>query len=489
MAECIPEVQQFMLDKHTLALGKHTKIIAAIRSELAGLEDVQWDQSGFGGHSGDLARLKKQVNSLLELGKFDDLVYLGPEILEAGSRAIEHEHEGESSYTLSDCLAVIFKALPDSSLESVDQLIWAIDMELEDNYSLCDGLVSPVLEKQHSREAWSLLADKLNERLANHQILKDTSDYSKLYHRNRLGGWAAYALEKAKRTDEIISLYIKEAQITDSYQRLVAYLIKLEKWDDAKKHCLQGIKELQPKTTSPARLYDQLENIYQSTNNDSQMAALIADEFFSRPNLNSFNKLLETGKKLKQSEVIDAWARYFLETGIEPKRKGNRSGKLSNTPQAAWPLPTPEAPPRQRLGRRDEPHLDVLIEIAIAEKKPQEVIRWYDKKQSANGRFHNFITQDDNVAEAVKSEYPERALRIWQAIVQGKINQVSSKGYEAAEPLLKKIKKLMHDNKMHAEWKTYIAALCQENRRRPNCIKVLNRVENAGKPLLKTIRP
>ena len=486
MAQAIPGVQQFMLDKHTVALGKHTKIIAAMRKELAGLQDTQWDQSGFGGHSADLGRLINHVDALAELGNFDELVHLGPEILEAGSRAIEHEHEGESSYAISDCLAVIFEILPNSSLEPVDQLVWAIDMELNDDYSLCDGLKSSVFEKQNSRQTWSLLADKLDERLANLEIPTSRSNFSKCYDRDKLGNWTAHALEKAGRNDEIISLYKKEAPVTGSYERLVARLIQLKQLEEAKRYCLEGIKELQAQSPGyAAKLYDHLESIYQSTDNHLQMAALLADDFFSRPDWASFKKLIKVGKKLKQSEFLDAWARYFLETGIEPRK--TRSNKANNVPQDVWPLPKLEAPPRERRSRKNSPNLEVLIEIAIAEKKPQEVIKWYDMKQSkADGRFLNFRAPDDNVAEAVKSEYPKRAIQIWQAIAQGNINQVSSKGYDAAEPFLKKIKKLMHQNKMQDEWQAYMAALRQENQRRPRCIQVLNRVSNAGKPIVKT---
>ena len=487
MAQAIPGVQQFILDKHTVASGSHTKIIAAIRKELAGLQDTQWDYSGFGDHSADLDRLKKHVDALAELGKFDELVHLGPEILEAGSRAIEHEHEGESSYAISDCLAVIFEILPNSSLEPVDQLVWAIDMELNDEYSLCEGFRSFVFEKQNRRETWSLLADELDERLANLEIPTSRSDFSKCYHRNKLGSWAAHALEKAGRNDEIISLYKKEAPITGSYERLVAHLIQLKQLKEAKQYCLEGIKELQAQSPGYAvRLYDQLENIYQSTKNHLQMAALIADEFFSRSDLDRFKKLIHVGKKLKQSEVLDVWARYFLETGIEPGKTG--SSKSRNAPQDAWPLPKPEAPTRERRSRKNSPNFEVLIEIAIAEKKPQEIIKWYDMKQSkADGRFLYFRAPDDDVAEAIKSEYPKRAIQMWQAIAQGNINQISPKGYDAAEPFLKKIKKLMHQNKMHTDWKAYMAALRKENQRRPRCMQVLSRVANAGKPIVNTI--
>lgn len=84
---------------------------------------------------------------------------------------------------------------------------------------------------------------------------------------------------------------------------------------------------------------------------------------------------------------------------------------------------------------------DVLTQLAIAEKKPKEVLKWYDhggRKKGPSGMFG--FSLDEEVAEAVKSTHPERAVAIWKEIAEKNISRVQASGYQAAVPYLRKVR-------------------------------------------------
>ncbi|MGZ0707495.1 hypothetical protein ACWPKO_04065 [Coraliomargarita sp. W4R53] len=225
-----------------------------------------------------------------------------------------------------------------------------------------------------------------------------------------------------------------------------------------------------------------LDRIYLATKNRSQQAALIADSFFSHPQLGRYREFLKASKALKVSKAVDTWVRHFLETGEEPNESSVRKGKQSTCPP--WPLDPLEAPNQERYTYRKFPMFDVLIDLAILEKKPDEVLRWYDAQVAGGVKSYGYGGRSQGVADAVQAVYPERSIEIWKRIAEGNINQVNVKGYEAAVPYLKKIKSCMKRHGMGGQWQSYLQQLCDQNRRRPRCVQILKRLEQAGQPIV-----
>lgn len=67
-----------------------------------------------------------------------------------------------------------------------------------------------------------------------------------------------------------------------------------------------------------------------------------------------------------------------------PDKSRQRSEELGNN---VWPLPDTEPKSIHNTSSRHFPLTDVLIDVAICEKLPSEVVRWYDyalKNQSKN---------------------------------------------------------------------------------------------------------
>ena len=113
--------------------------------------------------------------------------------------------EGETATEISSCLEVVFRALPQSSLSPVEQMLWVIDAELEDEYELCYGSESFWKKKQKAAD-WSAVADKLIDRLNAFSSEKGEDSFSRNYRRDNLTNWIVRSLENAGRNEEIIPL-------------------------------------------------------------------------------------------------------------------------------------------------------------------------------------------------------------------------------------------------------------------------------------------
>ncbi len=95
---------------------------------------------------------------------------------------------------------------------------------------------------------------------------------------------------------------------------------------------------------------------------------------------------------------------------------------------AAWPLPAPEVlRPRNAQERHGQrfPDLDMLIDIAILEKRFDDVVSLYQELRKT--KRWGWDT-DKAVAVAVAESHPQTALDIWRFIVEGLIAQVKRKG-------------------------------------------------------------
>jgi uncharacterized Zn finger protein len=122
--------------------------------------------------------------------------------------------------------------------------------------------------------------------------------------------------------------------------------------------------------------------------------------------------------------------------------------------------------------------IDVLIDIAIKEKRPEEVLRWYDQGKSKKQIFWGWDGyQEDQIAEAVADHYPDRALAIWKNVAEKQVALTKPKAYEAAAVYLRKVHSLLKKLKREEEWRDYFSKLRQANARKPKLIEILSRLE------------
>jgi len=115
------------------------------------------------------------------------------------------------------------------------------------------------------------------------------------------------------------------------------------------------------------------------------------------------------------------------------------------------------------------PDTQNLINIAIYEKRPDDVLKWYH----LSNKSHMYHYENDLVAEAVKQTHPDEALAIWKRSAEWEISRVKPSAYKEAAPYLKKIRTLYRKQKRTDEWRSYFLSLKQQNKAKRRLIEIL----------------
>lgn len=211
LAEDHDEVRQSLENRRNLTSGETRKVLKSIRSEIATLEEPAWESHHYGYQVRNTDRLKAMLQALVASGQVDAAVRLGPELLAAGTQALEYEHEAESTEPIGACLDVLFQALDRSSMPPADRIEWVLDMALADEYELCREGFENLWEGDYAESDWSEVCDRLARRLGNREQLPGDDELSRDYQRDLITDWLIHALEKAGRQKEIVPLCKREA--------------------------------------------------------------------------------------------------------------------------------------------------------------------------------------------------------------------------------------------------------------------------------------
>jgi uncharacterized Zn finger protein len=201
----------------------------------------------------------------------------------------------------------------------------------------------------------------------------------------------------------------------------------------------------------------------------SAVAALLADEFVRRPGEKAYADCRRAAEKVKHWDRVRQGLLAYLETGKYPW----------SMPE--WPLPTTGTEISEHSDRRSFPHYSELIDIAIHEKQPDQVIHWYDRMPK-RGLFW-YDSMEDRMADAVRDTHPDRAAAIWKELAQRWIGQVKPKAYREAAAYLRKLRKLLTETGRGGEWATYLAKIRLEHARKRSLIEVLDSLERT--PIIK----
>jgi uncharacterized Zn finger protein len=462
-------IREALQDRYDLSKGSVRKMVNAVRKEIHDLSsEPAWTNHWRGeGHIPDYSRVKDRMNALLKQGHADEVVTLGRELLEAGIRQVEMSNdEGETATELSSCLEVVFRALPQSSLSPVEQMLWVIDAELEDEYELCYGSESFWKKKQEASD-WSAVGDRLIDRLNAFSSEKGEDSFSRNYRRDNLTNWIVRSLENAGRKEEIIPLCEREAVKTGSYTRLVDALRKAKRFEEAEQWIFRGIKATQKQWPGIAKqLKDSLREMREREGDWLKVAAFRTEDFLQSPSLHTFQDMKKPAEKAKVWPEVRAAGLLYLETGKLPQS------------EPTWPLPETGVKEDREPRKSEFPMVDVLVEIAIEEKRPDDVLKWYDHKKSKKGVYWwGEGYQEDNIAQAVADHYPNRAVDIWKSIAERQVALTKPKAYEAAAVYLRKVHGLQKKLKREGEWKDYLLKLRQANVRKTKLLEILSRLE------------
>ncbi|MFH1006599.1 MAG: hypothetical protein V1800_03740, partial [Candidatus Latescibacterota bacterium] len=474
LAQQHPDVRKALQDRRDLASGDTAHLVRGVLSEIDRVScEPEWSDGWAAAEDGpDYSGLRKRLERLLSTGHADEILSLGKKLLEAGTEQAERSHDGgESAYEIAKCMEVVFRALPQSSMSAADQMLWAIDAELSDDYDFC-GDTAIFWKKRRNRETWSTVADGLARRLSGLESEgQECEDFDCSYLRDGLSDRMIHALSQAGRDDEVIPLCEREAPLTGSYNRLVDALMEAKRWEEAAQWALRGIEATSASLPGIATdLRDRLRKLSEMSGDVYRAAAFRADEFFEHPNLGGFLELTQAARKAKVGPAVRTCAMRFLETGMRPEQTGP---KANEAPE--WPLPQTGVSAIGRIWKAQVPMTSVLIDIALSEKNPEEALRWHDL---AHQDRMGWIGYDhDRLAQAVLKTHPERALEIWKKLAESQIAQVKPSSYELAAGYLRKAQTVFQRLGQEDAWKEYLAWVRKTHRRKRRLLEILDRLD------------
>lgn len=497
LIERFPELREEFSDRIALGEGNVDRLITEARKEIRKVaSESGWqDHWGSGGYTPDYSRVQHRLERLLELGHPDAVMHLGTELMTLGSEQIgQSNDEGETAEAVGECMPVIFRAVAASSLTPARKLLYAIDAHLRDDYGIIDGATDAVLKTKGAQAAWSEVADVLRQRAKS--PVKDTDPYYRKYQHEHIADWLIKALENADRKDEILAVCEEEARAVGSYERLVTRLIEAKQYEDAERWAAEGIAKTVTKLPGIASTLEKMLGDVATQRKQWPIAAShVALHFFSSPSRDSFQQLLKAAAKAGCEESIHGIALNFLETGVSPlQTQGKASAKSGMI--AGWPLPMPTylSPlfnNESRFRSTACPHFDVLIDMAIADRRHDDVLRWYDamsagQKLRGSMSWYGSGGYGDQVAAAVAKSHPERSLAIYRQRVDDLLPHASPSAYEAVAGYLRKMQPILQALHRESEWNGLLAEIRLRYRNRPKFMEILDKLD--PRPILEQKR-
>lgn len=409
------------------------------------------------------------MQALVDQGHADAALQLGDELWTKGNAQVEEsDDDGDTAMEIAACLTTVMMALPQSSLSPSEQLLWVIDRTLDDEFCLLDSGAKLLQRRIYKQTHWREVAGSLEARL---QALPRpvTAAFSTAYRRENLLNQLLDAYARAGRKNRIIPCLEDEADACCCYTRLVDTLLAAGQRDRARHWCIHGYARSFDDAPGIAwALQARLRKMAETGRQYDLVAAYRAQEFFDRPSSTMYRELREAAEQAKCWPAVRTMILEYLETG---KHSACADPKGENS---AWPLPVPEVEPPvsgKHGGFQRFPDLDMLIDVAIMEKRLDDVVTLH---QRLRGTRRWSSETDNQVAQAVAGSHPDVALDIWQSIVDGLIKQVKPKAYEEAADYLRLMKEVYSRNHRLAEWHALLTGLRQKHKAKRRLIGELD---------------
>jgi len=466
LANTSDDIRRLLEGRAALAGGEVGAVVRNLRKELARVShEPAWRNSWTGeGNTPDYSMVAKYLENLLAAGQADLVLQLGLEVIAAGTEQVENaDDEGDTAMAVAEALSPMWEALGQSSLTPARRILWLYDRYLDDDHDLCSGALEEAEVDEVEPEVWNEVAEALLARLETKEMKAvRREDYGTHYRRERVGHWAICALQEAGRVDEAVELALREARITQSYERAVELLIEVGKREEARTLALEGIRQTQSNLPGIAgHLRSRLRDLAGTEDDRPLEAAFIAEELFLRPSLEGYRKLREATQRLDCWDVVREQTLAALAKGASPLK------------DKSWPLPdTGISPDGERAAARG-PYPHLLTEIALDEGDHAEALKWY-RKASADRFGWGGSGLAEQVAREVTQTHPDESIAIWRKLAEQCIAHGNRKGYEASLRQLRPMRRLLIQLGRQDEWDGYLAGLREQHRRRRALLETLD---------------
>jgi uncharacterized Zn finger protein len=466
-----PDIERGILEKKQLATGRVDKIVSTLRREIRNITaEPAWHNSWKGeSNLPDYSHVREQLQALLTNGHADAVLQLGEELWTRGNEQVEQSHdEGDTATAIAECMEIVLAAVPQSSMTPSEQLLWAIDHTLADEYSLLESGGKMLKNETYTQAHWREVADILDARLKS-MTKPASAAFTETYRRSGALNMLIEAFERSGRKEKIIPLLEKEADVCRCYGKLVDALLASGEKEKARQWCVRGFGRTVENTPGiAAELQGRLREMAESEKRHDLAAAYRAEDFFDSTSRKSYTELRKAAEKAKVWPAVRGYVLRYLETGQRPDPASRRKETTF------WPLPTPEVMrPRNKAKKRYErlPNLDMLIDIAILERRFDDVVTLYQELRKT--KRWGWET-DKAVAEAVAETHPQTALDIWRAIAESLIGQVKPKAYEEAAIYLRRMCKVYQETRRISDWQNLLGELRKEHKAKRRLMEVFD---------------
>lgn len=466
MAKDIPQVRSLLQEEARGHKTDNARLLKNLRKEIQRVSEMEAWSDYWSGEDNipDYSGVRKKMRILLDAGCFDGLLDEGVELLRLGKEQVDSSSdEGETAEEIANCVPLLVEALRASARPVEEKLLWALDAVLEDEFGLCDDLVD-FLQENHPQDAWNVVIESLEA------WLQKMPSSASSYRRDILRDWLIHALKGAGRNSEILPLYEGEAEATGDYLGLINYLVEEGKDDEA----LQWIQKAMEKTEEkfPGHVRDLRgfkRKIYKKHKDWPALLVLEIEDFIHQPYTEKFTQCRVAAEANKVWPEVRETLLDFLVSGTVPHE------------HAKWPssFSRHQIPLNIKYQKSDFPMLWVLVDIAMEEKKPEDVYRWYTMlpKRYYHSTFH------DDVALAIQKKFPEQSIGIWKKLAEGAVALAKKSAYAEAGGYLRKMRKLMYAKGMEKDWLHYATSLRAQHARKRLFLEVLDSMEE--KPILR----
>ena len=420
------------------------------------VEEPDWEDWHRTGELVNYEPVRQALQTLQMAGFSEEVLALAIELVEESAEQLEtYDREGEIVDEVAYCMDVVLAAYQAVDWPNHKKLLWLLDLGRGEVYSVTDAFFR-ARQKTHPPEDWSLVADALLERMnppgeeSNFQweMVNETID----------------ALTKAGRDSEILDLCKKVALNAGDYLRLVDLLLEKESYDEAEEWIQKGIaahEKSSPRYTDQLRA--SLLELRLRQKNWNEALFMQIEEFVEHASLEQFKSCQHSAEKLNIWPTVRPLLMDFLSDGKIP------------WDQDTWPFQNKS---RKVPAKQQRPDFTLLIDLAIYNNNPAEVLKWYDLKPASrySGYYSRFgaSNQTDAVASAVQHFAPERAIAIWKELAEDEIAQTKPEAYNVAGKYLHKMGTVMKKKRMTVQWNDYIQSLRTQYRRRKRLMEILD---------------
>lgn len=193
---------------------------------------------------------------------------------------------------------------------------------------------------------------------------------------------------------------------------------------------------------------------YHRRGHHSEAMDIVWTEFIKSPSLFSYQKL--QANALRPSKIEREWTQWrdkalaHLRSFIESEKRATQTAKTVYS----WERVIDHSP---------------LVEIFLWEKRYDDA--W---QEATTGGCSDYLSLQ--VADAVASDHPERALPIYKASIAPLIDQTNNSAYDEAIKILRKLRKVMSLLDRETDFDDYLIALRVDYKRKRNFIKLLDRL-------------